>query len=68
MKRKEKMSQFRQMSVEELKKKLEELKDRLYKLRFQRPLEGLPKHTQIKDTKKDIARILLVLREKGVKI
>ena len=59
-----KASELRDMSVEELQTKLTELKEELFNLRFQLAINQLDNPMKIVETKKTIARILTVLREK----
>ncbi|RUM50786.1 MAG: 50S ribosomal protein L29 [Hydrogenothermus sp.] len=59
-----KAKELRKLSNEELREKLKELKQKLMKLRFQNEIGGLEKPSEIKATKKDIARILTILRER----
>ncbi|HIE58409.1 MAG TPA: 50S ribosomal protein L29 [Persephonella sp.] len=59
-----KAKELRKLSNEELREKLKELKQKLMKLRFQNEIGGLEKPSEIKSTKKDIARILTILRER----
>ena len=58
-----KASEIRSMSAEEQTKKLNELKDELFKLRFQQAINQLENPTRIKAVKKDIARVLTVINE-----
>ena len=58
-----KASEIRKMSAEELNAKLLELKDELFKLRFQQAINQLENPTRISAVKKDIARILTVQRD-----
>lgn len=58
-----KASDIRKMSAEELDAKLLELKDELFKLRFQQAINQLENPTRIRAVKKDIARILTVQRD-----
>ncbi len=58
-----KAKDFREMSVEELNSKLIELKKELFNLRFQSAVNQLENPMRIKAVKKDIARILTVLKE-----
>ena len=58
-----KASEIRKMSVAELDAKLLELKDELFKLRFQQAINQLENPTRISAVKKDIARILTVQRD-----
>ena len=58
-----KISEVRDMSVTDLNKKLTELKDELFNLRFQHAVNQLENPMRLKVVKKDIARIKTVLRE-----
>ncbi|MCD7774320.1 MAG: 50S ribosomal protein L29 [Clostridiales bacterium] len=58
-----KASEIRKMSAEELDAKLLELKDELFKLRFQQAINQLENPARISAVKKDIARILTVQRD-----
>ena len=53
------------MSAEELDKQLLELKDELFKLRFQQAINQLDNPMRINAVKKDIARIKTVQNENG---
>ncbi|WP_028949712.1 50S ribosomal protein L29 [Sulfurihydrogenibium subterraneum] len=59
-----KSSELRKLSNEELKEKVIELKKKLFNLRFQNKIGSLAKNSEIKQTKKDIARILTIIRER----
>ncbi|HOA33476.1 MAG TPA: 50S ribosomal protein L29 [Clostridiales bacterium] len=59
-----KASEFRKMTAQELDAKLLELKDELFKLRFQQTINQLENPMRIRAVKKDIARLLTVKREK----
>ena len=59
-----KASELRKMTNEELNEKLIELKKKLMELRFKNSIGSLEKPSEIKATKKTIARILTVLRER----
>ncbi|HIZ17092.1 MAG TPA: 50S ribosomal protein L29 [Firmicutes bacterium] len=50
-------------SAEELNKQLIDLKDELFKLRFQHAINQLENPMRIKAVKKDIARVKTILRE-----
>ncbi len=58
-----KASEIRKMSETEMDAKLLELKDELFKLRFQQAINQLDNPTRISAVKKDIARILTVQRD-----
>ena len=59
-----KTSELRNKSVEELTKKLDELKKDLFMLRMQHATNQLDNPMQIAATKKDIARVKTIIREK----
>ena len=56
---------IRKMSSEELEKKLKELKNELFNLRFQNAINQLDNPHRIGEVKKDIARVMTVLNEKN---
>ena len=58
-----KASELRTLSQAELDAKLLELKDELFKLRFQQAINQLDNPMRISAVKKDIARILTVKRD-----
>ena len=62
-----KASEIRELSVEELEKKLADLKKELFNLRFQLSINQLDNPMRIKAVKKDIARIKTVIRENELK-
>ncbi len=59
-----KVKELRKLKVEELRKKVDELKMDLLKLRFQQKISGLEDPMKIRNTRRQIARVLTVLREK----
>ena len=59
---------LREMSEEELKKQYNDNLDALYKLRIQKSLGQLENKKKIYILKKDNARILTILKEKGYAI
>ena len=60
-----KANELTKLSVDELNEKLAELKDELFKLRFQHAINQLDNPHKIADVKKDIARVMTVIREKN---
>ena len=58
------LSDIREMDRDELMETLAELKEEQFNLRFQVATNQLDNTSRIKDVKKDIARILTVLRER----
>jgi len=61
-----KTKEIREMSVSELEAKLKDLKAELFNLRFQHATKQLDNPMVIASVKKDIAKILTILREKQV--
>ncbi len=59
-----KAKELRELSEDELINKEAELKDQLFKLKFQHALGQLENAMKLKSIKKDIARIKTILREK----
>ena len=59
--------EIREKTVAELNEKLADLKDELYKLRFQHAINQLDNPMRITAVKKDIARVQTVLREAELK-
>ena len=62
-----KASEVRAMSVEELNTKLDALKKDLFMLRMQHATNQLDNPLKIAETKRDIARVKTVIREKEEK-
>lgn len=60
-----KAAELRDMSSAELNKKLAELKEELFNLRFQHAINQLDNPGRIEIVKRDIARVLTVLAEKA---
>ena len=58
------IKEIREMTTAQLEKTLKEQKEELFKLRFQDSINQLDNPMKIVETKKTIARILTVLREK----
>lgn len=63
-----KARELRDFSQEELLKKLKDLKEELFNLRFQHARGQLENTARIRIVKRDVARILTILREKGVNL
>ena len=60
-----KAEELRKLSSEDLNKKLNELKEELFRLRFQLQINQLDNPNKIPETKRNIARVLTVLNEKN---
>ena len=62
-----KANELRDMSAAELTKKLAELKEELFNLRFQHAINQLENPGRIETVKKDIARVKTVMRSYELK-
>ena len=60
-----KATEMNKMTDAELEAKLKELKGELFNLRFQHAINQLDNPHKIADVKKDIARVMTVIREKN---
>lgn len=58
-----KAAQIRELQENELNKKLADLKEELFNLRFQHAINQLDNPQRLKAVKKDIARVKTILRE-----
>ena len=56
-------SEIREMTAEEMQRKVNDLKQELFNLRFQLEIGQLENRARIRQTKQDIARLLTVIRE-----
>lgn len=63
-----KAKQFHEMSSVELKEKLKDLKQELFNLRFQHATGQLTNPITLNTCKKDIARVMTILRERELSI
>ena len=59
-----KAAELREMTAVELNKKLSDLKEELFNLRFQHAINQLENPRRIESVKKDIARVMTILAEK----
>ena len=59
-----KASQMRDQTIEELQDKEKELADQLFALRLQKVTGQLEKPARIREVRRDLARVMTVLREK----
>ena len=62
-----KAAELRKMKLEELRKKADELKMELLKLKFQQKISGLDNPMEVRNLRRDIARVLTVIREKELR-
>ena len=61
-----KTKELHEMTVEELNTKLKELKEELFNLRFHHAIGQLENPASLKTCKKDIAKIMTILREREI--
>jgi len=59
-----KASQMREQTVEELRDKERDLSEQLFALRLQQVTGQLEKPSRVREVRKDLARVLTILREK----
>ena len=59
-----KVKEIREMTTEEINKKIVDAKQELFNLRFQQATGSLEKPSRIKDLRHDVARCKTVLRER----
>ena len=61
-----KPSAIREMGVEELKHKETELREQLFRLRVQKSIGQLDNALKLRETRRDIARVMTILKQKQV--
>ena len=66
-KRKEFLEELRKKSIKELEKLVDEMKMELLRLRFKKQVQGLENPMEIRKLKRNIARVLTVIREKELR-
>jgi len=59
-----KIAELRDQNVNELNQTLKDLKEELFNLRFQHAINQLDNPMRIHSVKKDIARVMTIIREK----
>lgn len=62
-----KANEIRELSSEELVRKVDDLKDELFKLRFQLATGQLENPIRIREVRHDIARVKTIIRERELK-
>ena len=62
-----KPSEIREMNIDEMERKLSDLKEELFNLSFQHEIGQLENPQRMKANKRDIARIKTIIREVEVK-
>jgi len=60
-------SEIRELGREEIEKKIKDLKEELFNLRFQHAINQLDNPIRMKHVKKDIARSMTILRERELR-
>ena len=60
-----KTAELREMSVNELHQKAQELDEQLFRLRLQKSMGQLESASKLRPMRKDLARIRTLLKEKG---
>ncbi len=61
-----KVNEIRELSTEEIQKKIVETKQELFNLRFQQATGNLEKPSRIKELRHTVARLKTVLREREI--
>lgn len=62
-----KARELRELSKDELERRMEELRDQLFKLRAQHAIGQLENTAKLKNIKRDIARIKTILKERELR-
>ena len=62
-----KVSEIRELGLEEMQRKVTDLREELFNLRFQHETGQLENPQKMKQTKKDIARLKTIIREVAFK-
>lgn len=57
---------LREMGVEELQHKQDELREQLFRLRVQKSIGQLDNTLKLRETRRDIARVMTILKQKQV--
>ena len=60
------VQEIRNMGTADIQKKLEDAREEYFNLRFQRASGQLEDYTQVKRVKREIARMLTILREREI--
>jgi large subunit ribosomal protein L29 len=61
-----KAADLRELTVEELQAKLKELEEEVFNLKFQVASQQLENTARLKDSRRDIARLKTIMREKAI--
>ncbi len=60
----EKASRYREMSADEIQTRVAELREELFNLRFRNTMKQLDNPLKIRESRREMARLLTVLKEK----
>ncbi len=61
-----KMAEIRELGYKELQEKAKELKEEIFRLKWQKSMNQLENTAKIKNLKKDLARVLTAIKEKNL--
>ncbi|MGI6324807.1 MAG: 50S ribosomal protein L29 [Bacilli bacterium] len=61
-----KVNEIRELTTEEIIKKIEETKQELFNLRFQQAAGSLEKPSRIRELRKQVARMKTIIREREI--
>lgn len=61
-----KMSDIRELGINELQEKAKDLREEIFRLKWQKSMNQLENTAKIKNLKKDLARVLTALKEKNL--
>ena len=62
------VTEFRDLDVEELRKREKDLDDQLFRLRIQKSMGQLEAPAKVRDVRKELARIKTILRDKQLAV
>ena len=63
-----KPAEIRELTVDDLRARVQELGDQLFRLRFQKSMGQLEAPAKVRQVRRDLARIQTILREKGQQV
>jgi large subunit ribosomal protein L29 len=61
-----KAADLRELTAEELQAKLKEMEEELFNLKFQAASQQLDNTARLKDSRRDVARLKTIMREKAI--
>ena len=59
-----KVAEFRDLAADELRQRVKELDDQLFRLRIQKSMGQLEAPARVREVRRDLARVKTILREK----